>query len=480
MPARCTSDGVVTQKWINRALAVFAWGLLASMLAAALHDVSMAWDVWYYHLPFAARIVGIVPASQFAYDPLNQARFDGFPLLAETLQGALWRITGRPESANLVAFATIPLFAWFVKKTFAVPMYLTIIGLLAVPLVQIHATSCYVDLPSNAAASVVVLIAIKAWGDADDRPDLRLLLVAGVAAGVAANMKALMHPIVLVALVALGARVVPRLLRERRFGVVAMMLIALPLVFATPLKNLALHGNPYYPVEFHLAGHTLPGPEEPYASSPVWLEHAPRPLRFVCSILELRLPPLGIGRWTLDQWTPPDAPAYRMGGFFGAYVVLHLVVLVWRGVRERRDRVVRVACLGFLAMTAIVSVLPQSHELRYYLGWMIVLVALNLHLASLRSARPDGTLMGLACAGALGVVLMVTRCEYAYPSGRSFDALVRVEVDDAILGKVHDGEEVCVRRAPWNFLWASRFHAPRNYAVREAVTPAECDGAPAL
>jgi len=131
-------------------------------------------------------------------------------------------------------------------------------------------------------------------------------------------------------------------------------------------------------------------------------------------------------------------------------------------------------------MTAIVSVLPQSHELRYYLGWMIVLVALNLHLASLRSARPDGTLMGLACAGALGVVLMVTRCEYAYPSGRSFDALVRVEVDDAILGKVHDGEEVCVRRAPWNFLWASRFHAPRNYAVREAVTPAECDGAPAL
>jgi hypothetical protein len=412
---------------------------------------------------------------------LNQARFDGFPLLAETLQGILWRITGRPESANLVAFATIPLFSWVVKKMFAVPMHLTIIGLLAVPLVQIHATSCYVDLPSNAAASVVVLVAIKAWGDADDRPDVRLLLVAGVAAGIAANMKALMHPLVLVALVALGARVVPPLARDRRFGVLAMMLVALPLIFATPLKNLVLHGNPYYPVELHLVGRTLPGPEGPYSSSPVWLEHAPRPLRFVCSLLELGLPPLGVGRWTLDQWTRPDAPGYRMGGFFGAYVVLHLVVLVWRGVRERRDRVVRVACLGFLVMSALVSVLPQSHELRYYLGWMMVLVVLNLHLASRsESHRRDGALMGLACAGALGIVLVVTRCEYAYPSGRSFDALVHVEVDDAIVGKVHDGDEVCVRRAPWNFLWASRFHAPRSYAVREAVTEAECDGSPAL
>ena len=116
------------------------------MLVEALHDVSRAWDVWYYHLPFAARIAGIVPASQFAYDPLNQARFDGFPLLGEALQGLLWRITGRPESANLVAFSALPLFAWFAKKRLGVPMWATILALLAVPLVQIHATSCYVDL----------------------------------------------------------------------------------------------------------------------------------------------------------------------------------------------------------------------------------------------------------------------------------------------------------------------------------------------
>jgi len=34
-----------------------------------------------------------------------------------------------------------------------------------------------------------------------------------------------------------------------------------------------------------------------------------------------------------------------------------------------------------------------------------------------------------------------------------------------------------VRHAPWNFLWAAHFHAPKSYAVREAEQPAECEGA---
>src|SRR5258708_40243001 len=103
-------------KPVERALSIAAWGLLACILAAAVTDVSLAWDVWYYHLPFAARIAGIVPADQYAYDAMNQARFDGFPLLGETLQGLLWRVTGRPESANLVALSSLPLFAWFLRK----------------------------------------------------------------------------------------------------------------------------------------------------------------------------------------------------------------------------------------------------------------------------------------------------------------------------------------------------------------------------
>jgi hypothetical protein len=177
---------------------------------------------------------------------------------------------------------------------------------------------------------------------------------------------------------------------------------------------------------------------------------------------------------------PPDAPGYRMGGFFGAYVVLLVVLLVWRAIQGRRDRVVRVTTIGFALLTAIVSVLPQSHELRYYMSWMMVLVVVNLYLARRSESRIHCAGVGLACAAVLGVVLFFTRGEYAYPSGRSFDELVHAEVDDAILGKVHDGDRVCVRRAPWNFLWASRFHAPRSYAVTEAVVVTDCAGSPSL
>ena len=33
-------------------------------------------------------------------------------------------------------------------------------------------------------------------------------------------------------------------------------------------------------------------------------------------------------RWTVDQWMPDDSTGNRMGGFFGAYVVVNLALLV--------------------------------------------------------------------------------------------------------------------------------------------------------
>ena len=71
-----------------------------SILSAALHDVSQAWDSGYYHLPFAARLAGILRPEDFVFHPANTARFAGFPLLGERLQGLLWRASGRPECAN--------------------------------------------------------------------------------------------------------------------------------------------------------------------------------------------------------------------------------------------------------------------------------------------------------------------------------------------------------------------------------------------
>ncbi len=452
------------------------------MLVTALHDVSQAWDSGYYHLPFAGRLGGVLPPSTFVFHPANAARFEGFPLLGERIQGILWRATGRPECANLVAFASVPLFAWFARRRFGVPLALTLVALFAVPLVHTHASSAYVDLPANVALSVTVLLAIEAFAS-DARVSERTLVLAGVCAAVAANMKALLHPLVALAVVALVARAFASpsssLLRDfrgadtrrRSLFTLAAIAFALPVIFATPLVNLAVHGNPYYPVQMTVLGHALPGTEAAYSSSPPWLAAAPRPARFLCSLLELGIRPLSDEhRWTVDQWMPDDSGGNRMGGFFGAYVVVNVAFLAWSALRHP-SRETRAAWVGFAALTAAVSSMPQSHELRYYLCWMVVLVGLNLWLASRCRGAPEPELGAPSASGrliALAVVIAVTRAAYVLPLGSTFATVVHAKVDAAALAGIKEGERVCVQREPWNMLWASPFHPPRRYVVVEA------------
>ena len=322
-PSKARGKNSRREIWIGLALKCIAFGLIISIFVSAVHDVSRAWDVWFYHMPFAARLAGIVPPSLFAFDPGNESRFQGFPLLAELLQGFLWRLTGRPQAANLVAFSSVPVFGLFLRYRFGVPLYLSILGLLAVPLVQLHMTSCYADLPGNTAAAALILLALESYTRSEP-PTARTLTLAVLAAAVAANTKALLHPVVFIALtlLALRAAVLHRKVgvfathHAHRLAALGAIAIVFSVIFATPLKNLVMHANPYYPLDFTVLGHHFPGLEQPYQSSPVWLASAPRPVRFVASVLEIYAVPLADRhRWTIDQWTVPTAPGYRMGGF---------------------------------------------------------------------------------------------------------------------------------------------------------------------
>jgi hypothetical protein len=474
----------------GRAVAIADWTLigLAAVVTLAIGttaalEVSQAWDSPYYHLPFAARLVGILPASGFVFHPANQARFEGFPLLGERLQGILWRLTGRPESANLVAFASVPLFAWFLRRRFGVGWAVAVLALFAVPLVHTHASSAYVDLPANAALSVAILLAIEAFARPDPVSPATLFLSCAAAA-IAANMKALLHPLAAIAVGVLALRALPSLLRDlrepgtsplRRRALLTLVgfAVALPVIFATPLANLLAHGNPYYPLRMTILGHALPGLEDAYASSPPWLAAWPRPVRFVCSLFEIGIRPLtDPRRWTVDQWMPDESGGNRMGGFFGIYVGLNLALLVWRAARDR-SRVTRAVAVGFVIFSVAVSLMPQSHELRYYLSWMIVLVALNLWLSA-SGDGPSERSLGLVAAITLGVVVGSTRAAYVLPQGSSFDAVVHAKVDSNALARLKDGERVCVRREPWNLLWAPVFHPPGRYVVVEAEEPSYC------
>jgi hypothetical protein len=214
----------------------------------------------------------------------------------------------------------------------------------------------------------------------------------------------------------------------------------------------------------------------------VSLEHAPQALRWLFSVLEIGLRPMSDGRrWTIDQWAPWDSPALRMGGFFGAYVVFHLGLLGWTVARDR-SRTARTAGVAFAVLTAAMANLPQSHELRYYLCWMMVLASLNLWLVcDGERAREGGgwraPALGVACTGFLAVVLWVTRCGYVYPSGTTFAELLREKVDAAVVEQIGEGERVCLRREPHTFLYAAPFHPGKRYVVKEAEGEEECGAA---
>jgi hypothetical protein len=459
----------------TRLLQALALALAVSTLLAGLHDVSRAWDVWYYHLPFAARLAGLVGPDVCVFDAANQSRRAGFPLLTELLQGLAWRLTGRPEGANLVAMASLALYVGFLRRSLGVPLHVAFLALMAVPLVQIHVTSCYVDLPANAAAAALVLSVIRVHASAEAPPPRAGFVILGLAA-VVANMRFQLHPLVAVAVAASLPRLLPPLFEARDGRTLALLALFVPLVGATFLRNAVVLHNPYYPMRLALGGLVLPGPDTAYSSSPAYLEHAPRAQRFVWSVLEVGLRPFSDGRrWTIDQWAPGGSPALRMGGFFGAYVVFHLCALAWTAARDRSRRA-RVSAIAFAAFTVVMANVPQSHELRYYLCWMMVLVSLNLWLACGGSEAWRGPALGGVCTAFLAAVLWVTRCGYVLPSGVTFAELEREKVDAAVVEAIGEGERVCLWREPYTFLYAAAFHGAKRYRVREAEEPAGCEG----
>jgi hypothetical protein len=468
---------------LDLTLAATAVVLSLSLLVAGWRDVSQGFDVWYYHLPFAGRIAGIVDAQAYAFSGENQARFDGFPLLGELLQGAMWRLTGHIEASSFVSLAALfalPIFLW---RLFAVPAHLSLLAFVAVPLVHIHATASYVDLPANACATMLLLCVYRALVTRRTSP--RFLAASAALAAATANMKFQLVPIVALATLTLVVLALRQLTawsssshsdRSALLHRAGVCVIALPLVFATPLKNTIVHGNPVWPVKLAVAGHAFPHLEEAYDQSPPHLAGSPRPIRFLRSVLEIdNFPIVSQRRWSLDQWAPPDDPSCRMGGYFGAYVVANLAALgfiVWR--RRTREPIAAAALVA--GVTVVASLVPQSHELRYYMHWMLLLVCANLVLWSREGALARAGL-GMTAAAALAVVVWSTNAGYLYASGSTFPQFLAKRAEQSVIDTALPGERLCIARQPFTFLYAPVFHARNDYAVQERAAEADCKDA---
>lgn len=436
--------------------------VFASIFLRGWIDVDGTFDAWGYHLPFAARIWGIVPGEQFIH---MEERFRGFPLLGQFFQGFLWLITQRVQSANLVSFGSLLLYIYFLNSYFQVPYYLTAIALLGVPLIQAHAVNSYVDLLANIFLAMSIMMAYVLFKQ-KKLPDLKDLWVIFFASFGASNTKPQLEPLVFVVLIFIIFRIVylhwhlqPENIKQWLYKALPIGIFASLLIFATPVKNIVIHGNPFYPVRIEIAGKVLNHALPMYSEAPGYLANSPKAQRWLYSILDVNS-----AYWNHDLYSAnPDRN--RMGGFFGANVIFQVLLLIYLiTINQHKDT--RTAGLVVLIMSAIAANFPQSHELRYFMYWIIVLISLNLYLVTKYQTKIiKPRYLGIVSLIALIIVGSRTSFVYLKPSFNSLAAFKDKRLDRTIIAQINPNDNICLPEQyhPFTFLYTPWFHHDLSY-----------------
>ena len=478
---------------ILKAIAII---IAISIFLKTIIDIDTNYDVGWYHLPWAARIWGIVPESAFISENLIEHRYDGFPLLAHWFQGLLWKVTGRIQATNLVGYLSLIIYFLFLRAYFRVPLYLSIIAIFTIPAVLTHAATSFVDLFGNIGVAVVMMMTYSFFRRSQ-LPRTGELLITFFGAAVAVNTKPQLQPLVFVLYWVVGIRLVWLYFKHtngkrKLWLTVPLGAIASVLIFATPIKNVALYGNPFYPIKIEVAGIVLN-----HQLTPDTYSEGNRPQKWLRSILEINTP-----EWSPDQWNE-DNPKYldRAGGFFGAYVVFNLLLLVGLTIREQlqnrafpqdksRDAITALATI--LLVSLIPANFPQSHELRYFMFWMITLVSLNLCLVSSQQDNQwlQPKYLGLVCLIFLAIVCIRIDNYYLRPVFNPLAPYLEDTVKTELLEQMIPNDRTCMisRHAipdpdavpfasiPNAFYYSSYFHPEieYDYSIKATVDPRDC------
>jgi hypothetical protein len=359
-----TSSFRVYLRLLERACMAAALLALIILGLRACLRLNFEWDSARYNILFAARRGGI-PMS-YGMDPELAHIYEGFPPLADVVQGVLWRCTGSINAAGAANYLAFVLFLFFCHRMLSAPFGIVAVVALTAPLVIIHTATCYVDLFGNCflATSALALAAMLLFDRQDERP----LLFAGLAGLIAATWTkyVLLAPGVALLFAYL---VVFGIMRRDRTGVL-IVAVACMLAAAPYLKNYFCYGNPFWPLDAPLVGR--------YFRSYINMQEAQRverpPVSLNSSQMELFWRSLfevdnpysypNRPRWTLDQGSTWES--HRLGGFWYGSVILSSIAVCITAVAHNWRRAAGLIAAGG-ATLVLISVLPQSHELRYYL-----------------------------------------------------------------------------------------------------------------
>ena len=436
---------------IDVVLSIIALALVISLFLKAIFDVDKNYDVGWYHLPFAARIWDIIPSESFTSGTKVEHRYDGFPLLAHFLQGLFWKVTNRIQTTNLVGYFSVIAYLLFLKNCFKIPLYLSTIAILCIPAVLTHSTRSFVDLPANIGMSILIMMSYNFFRQSR-LPSKKELLFAFLGAATAVNTKPQLQPLVFLVYVIVSFRLAylywkyTNRTRRKLWLTIPILMLASVIIFTTPIKNTVFYGNPFYPTKVEIAGIVLN-----HESVPETYSEGERPQKWLRSVFEINTP-----RWSPDQHnnTSDKTLLDRGGGFFGSYVVFNLLLLAFltikriytKSLNDDGSRNVLVATTIVLASSIIVSNFPQSHELRYLMFWMIVLVSLNLSLisSSRNLAQNQITLFKVFFAAFFIVMCFKIESEFLFPQFDTFDAYIANIIKPEVLEQVSPEEKNCI------------------------------------
>jgi hypothetical protein len=480
-------------------LSAIALIVATSIFLKAFIDIDTNYDVGWYHLPFAARIWGIVPAESFSSEDIVEYRYAGFPLLTHFFQGLLWKLSGRVQAANLVGYLSLIIYFLTLRSFFQVPLYLSTIAIFAIPAVLTHSSTSFVDLPGNVGAAVLMMMIYRFFSQSQ-LPSKPELLFAFLGAAMAANTKPQLQPLIFILFWVAGIRLVwlyfkyTASAQRRLWQTVLLTAIASMLIFATPIKNVALYSNPFYPIKIQVAGIVLN-----HKLTPETYSEGNRPQKWLQSILEINTP-----KWSTDQWNGGNEKYQdRAGGFFGAYVVFNLLLLVGLTIREQllnrkstdhKSRHATTALATILLVSLIPANFPQSHELRYFMFWMITLVSLNLSVVSGLQNQGRGWLqvkyLGLVYLLFMAIVWVKIDNSYLKPVFRSLEQYLKNNIKTELVEQMIPNQRTCLiarhaiikpNTVPFAqinnaFFYSSYFHPEikYDYSIKAAINPENC------
>ena len=457
---------------------------IAAILIKSITDLDFTWDSLNYHLPFAARRAGLIPAEVYQFQYWLEDCYKGIPAVPYYIYGFLWRVSGDINTPNIVSGIAFAGYCVFISRTFRAPLTLSAVAFAAIPIIQINLSSVYTDLVTNVcfAGGLVLVTMILAERK---QPLLWRTLGALAFVSVSANFKTQFVALggIFVAVFAIilsfvkddGKSLLSMLgdeLRRASLPVKALLPILVLLCYASALKNTIFYHNPLFPVGISVLGHhVLPGvtASEVY-HEPRYLDGSPEIVQWTLSVLEylslgFRPTPYILGQGSVAA----DSQALRMGGYCAAFVLYNLGIFVWATLFSRTPR--KALFGGFLALTAVVACLPSAHELRYYSFWMLYLVSMNIALLWKWEKDRDGCRhFAFVAVGVFVFVASITGWNaFTRKHFTVSDYIAALDLHSIYEPRLEDGQRYCL--VNWAFspmLGSSFFHKGHSYFAREA------------